>query len=141
MALALLLLLGQYGSGLFPDAPNTDGDAALQEEVEELLERRIDLNRASARELLVIPWLSPFLAYRIAAVRDSVGGFSKVEQLRQVPGMTAEAFDGLRPFLRFGRCERILTGRAVSRLGSDSLGNGIAGLRAFNRLEIQSSAV
>ena len=141
MALALLLLLGQFGSGLFPDAPNTEGDAALQEEVEELLEHRIDLNRVSARELLAIPWLNPFLAYRIAAVRDSVGGFSRAEQLRQVPGMTAEVFDGLRPFLRVGSHRRILTGRAVSRVGSDSLGNGMPGLRVFNRLELQSRAV
>jgi hypothetical protein len=55
MALALLFLLGQLGSELFPESPATEGDAAMQEQVERLLERQIDLNRTSARELLAIP--------------------------------------------------------------------------------------
>jgi len=71
MALALLLLLGQFGSGLFPESPTTEGDLALQEQVERVLERQIDINRATPHRLLAIPWLSPALAYSIVAVRDS----------------------------------------------------------------------
>ena len=141
MALALLLLIGQFGSGLFPESPATEGDAAMQEQVERLLERQIDLNSASARELLAIPWLNPFLAYRIAAVRDSVRRFASVEQLRQVPGMTAETFDALRPFLRIGGRRRTWTGSVVSRVGADSVGSGTVGLRSSNRLELRSSRV
>jgi hypothetical protein len=137
MALALLLLLGQFGSGLFPESPTTEGDAAMQEQVERLLERQIDLNRASARELLEIPWLNPFLAYRIVAVRDSVGRFSGVGQLLQVPGMSVETFEALRPFLRVGGSRQAWTGSIVSMAGADPLRGGTAGLRILNRLEAQ----
>jgi hypothetical protein len=138
MALALLLLLGQFGSGLFPESPTTEGDAAIQEQVDRLLERQIDINRASVSELLAIPWLNSFLAYKIVALRDSIGRFAGVEQLRHVPGMTAEAFDAIRPFLRTAAGQPVWTGRAVSRVGADSVGGGATGLRILNRLELQS---
>ena len=138
MALALLLLLGQFGSGLFPESPSTEADAALQEEVERLLERQIDINRTSVRGLLAIPWLRPVLAHNIIAFRDSMGGFGRIDQLRQVPGMTAETFDAIRPFLRTAGSRRPLTGRAVSRVGADSVGGGSAGLRTRNLLELRS---
>ena len=138
MALALLLLLGQFGSGLFPESPATEDDAAMQDQVERLLERRIDLNRASATGLLAIPWLDPWLAYRIVAARDSVGRFESVEQLRQVVGMTTEVFEAMRPFLRLGEVRRAWTGSVVSRFGTDSLRAGTVGLRLFNRFEFQA---
>ena len=141
MALALLLLLGQFGSGLFPESPATEDDAAMQEQVERLLERQIDINHASPQQLLAIPWLNPFLAYRMVAVRDSLGGFARVEQLRLVPGMTNETFDGIRPFLLIAGSRRPWTGRAVSRAGADSVGGGAAGLRFLNLLEFQSRDV
>lgn len=139
MALALLLVLGQFGSRLFPESPATEGDVAMQEQVERLLERQIDVNRASAPELLAIPWLNPFLAYRIVALRDSVGGFESLEQARQVPGMTEETFEALRPLLRVGGGRQDWTGSVVTRVGADSVGGGTTGLRSFNRLELRSS--
>jgi hypothetical protein len=141
MALALLLLLGQFGSGLFPDAPAAEGDAALQEEVERLLAHRIDLNRAPAREFLAVPWLNPFLAYHIVAVRESLGGFRSVEQLRDVPGMTDEVLACLRPFLRCDDVRPTLAGSVVSRTGTDSIGAGPSGFRLLNRLELSSGGL
>lgn len=132
---------GQFGAGLFPDSPTTEGDAAMQEQVERLLDRQIDINRASARELLAIPWLNPFLAYRIVAARDSVGRFASVDQLREMPGMTGETFEALRPFLRIGGRRQAWTGSVVSRVGADSVGGGTTGLRSFDRLELQSRRV
>lgn len=141
MALALLFLFGQLGSGLFPDSPSSEDDLAMQERVERLLERRIDINRASARELLVIPWLNPVLAYRIVAMRDSVGAFANPEQVRQVPGMTAGAFEAIRPFLRIGSPDPLWNGSMVSEAATDSLRAGTIGLRTLNRLELQSKGV
>ncbi|MBN2466500.1 helix-hairpin-helix domain-containing protein [candidate division WOR-3 bacterium] len=138
MALVLLFLLGQFGAGLFPESPVTEADAAMQEQVERLLERRIDVNRTSARGLLAIPWLSPFLASSIIAVRDSLGGFVEVRQLQHVPGMTASTLEAIRPFLRVGSTQRPWTGRIVSRAGIDSVGAGATGTRLLNRIELQS---
>ena len=138
MALALLLLLGEFGSGLFPESPTTEGDAAMQEQVERLLERQIDINRASARELLAIPWLNPFLAYRIIVARDSTGRFVSVEQLCQASGMTSETFEAIRPFLRLGSRQQAWAGSVVSRAAIDSVGVGSLGPRVFNRVELRS---
>jgi hypothetical protein len=138
MALALLLAIGQFGSGLFPESPATEADAAMQEQVERLLERQIDINRTTVRGLLEVPWLSPALACDILAARDSLGGFSEVGQLQQVPGMTAATFEAIRPFLRIGSGQRQWTGRFVSRAGVDSVGTGMAEARMLNRLELRS---
>jgi hypothetical protein len=138
MALALLLLLGQFGSGLFPESPSTEADAALQEEVEWLLERQIDISRTSVQGLLAIPWLSPVLAHNIIAFRDSLDGFGRIGQLRQVPGMTAETFEAIRPFLRIGSSRGAWSARDVSRAGLDSVGAGATGTRMLNRLEFRS---
>jgi hypothetical protein len=138
MALALLLLFGQFGSGFFPESPTTEDDVALQEQIERLLEQRIDINRSSAREMLAIPWLSPFLAYRIVAVRNSLGSYASVEQLRVVPGMTAETFDALRPFLRISGRRQTWNGSVVSRAAADSVGSGSGGLEMLDRLELRS---
>ena len=135
MALALLLLFGQFGSGFFPESPQTEGDAALQAEVERLLERQMDINRASFRDLLAIPWLNPFLAHGIIVTRDSLGGFSHLEQVRTVAGMTDETFATIRPFLKIGRGSPTWVGSAVSKVGTDSAAGGFAGLRVLNRFE------
>jgi hypothetical protein len=141
MALVLLFFFGQFGTGFFPESPGTEGDAAMQEQVERLLEHKIDLNRTSARRLLAIPWLSPVLAYSIVAVRDSLGGFDAVGQLQQVPGMTASTLEAIRPFVRVGSTQRTWASRFVSRAGIDSLGSGVTGTGVLNRLEFQSGRV
>jgi len=134
----VLLLLGQFGSGLFPESPATEGDAAVQEQVERLLEHQIDINRASAGELLAIPWLNPCLAYRIVAARESVGRFAGLQQLRQVQGMTEETYEALRPFLRTSGSRRAWTGSVVARAATDSVEAGAGGMKLFNRLDLRS---
>ncbi len=48
---------------------------------------RIDLNRAGAAELQVLPGIGPALAERIVADRGSNGPFASVEDLSRVPGV------------------------------------------------------
>jgi len=141
MALVLLLLLGQFGSALFPDSPGTEGDAALQEEVERLLEQKLDINRSSGRDLLAIPWLNPALAFRVVAVRESAGAYRSEDQLHGVPGMTAEVLEALRPFLRVGSNRPGWAGGVIVRAETDSVGDGASGLRLLNRFEFQSTNV
>jgi len=47
----------------------------------------VDLDRATAREIEVLPWVGPALARRIVANRDSFGPFGSVEALGRVKGM------------------------------------------------------
>ncbi len=77
----------------------TENETVLLEEAEVLRRHPLDVNRVTVDELLAIPWLSPLLACRIVAVRDSVGRFQSLDALRIVPGMTEEWYEAIVPFL------------------------------------------
>lgn len=57
---------------------------------------RLDLNRASARELESLPGIGAVMAQRVIAFRESVGGFRTVEDLREVKGIGAKKIDRLK---------------------------------------------
>jgi competence protein ComEA len=57
---------------------------------------RLDLNRASIDELETLPGIGTVLAQRVIAFRDSVGGFQKIEDLREVKGIGAKKYDRLK---------------------------------------------
>lgn len=56
----------------------------------------ISLNTASVAELETLPDVGPVLAGRIVAHRDSIGGFTSVEQLLEVDGIGDKTFAALR---------------------------------------------
>jgi len=47
----------------------------------------VDLDRATEREIEVLPWVGPALARRIVASRDSFGSFGSIEALGRVKGV------------------------------------------------------
>jgi competence protein ComEA len=47
----------------------------------------VDLDRATEREIEVLPWVGPALARRIVANRDSFGPFGSIEALGRVKGV------------------------------------------------------
>ena len=51
--------------------------------------RTVDLDRATEREIDVLPWIGPALASRIVANRDSFGPFGSLEALGRVKGVGA----------------------------------------------------
>lgn len=56
----------------------------------------LDLNRAKAGELEALPGIGAVLAQRVIAFRESLGGFGKIEDLREVKGIGAKKFDQLK---------------------------------------------
>jgi competence protein ComEA len=56
----------------------------------------LNLNTASVVELETLPDVGPVLAGRIVAHRDSIGGFTTVEQLLEVDGIGDKTFATLR---------------------------------------------
>ena len=56
----------------------------------------LDLNRAKAVELEALPGIGAVLAQRVIAFRESLGGFRKIEDLRDVKGIGAKKFDRLK---------------------------------------------
>lgn len=57
---------------------------------------RIDINRASAAELNVLPGIGPRLAERIVADREARGPFSDLDDLQRVGGIGPRTVDGIR---------------------------------------------
>ena len=62
---------------------------------------RIDVNRASASELVRLPGIGPSLAGRILADRDQHGGFPSPEALLRVRGIGPKTLERIRGFLSF----------------------------------------
>ncbi|WP_449279886.1 helix-hairpin-helix domain-containing protein [Leucobacter sp. GX0328] len=56
----------------------------------------VDLNAATAAELETLPRVGPALSQRILEWREANGGFTAVDQLREVSGIGEKTFDGLR---------------------------------------------
>jgi competence ComEA-like helix-hairpin-helix protein len=60
---------------------------------------RIDLNRATAAELELLPGIGPMAAERIVAFRAQIGGYRHVEELSRVKGIGEKTLARLRPLV------------------------------------------
>ena len=60
----------------------------------------LSLNAATVQQLDALPGVGPVLAQRIVAFRDQHGGFSSIDQLRQVSGFGERRLQDLRALLR-----------------------------------------
>ena len=63
----------------------------------------VDLNLAGRAELDCLPGIGPARADSILAVRSRRGGFRSVDDLREVPGVSARLLEGLRTRVTVGR--------------------------------------
>lgn len=64
--------------------------------VDWLRKHRVSLNRASTRQLQQLPGIGPAMADRILEYRKTSGGFSTLEDLKNVTGIGPKRFDALR---------------------------------------------
>jgi competence protein ComEA len=60
----------------------------------------LDVNTATADELVQLPGVGPGLAQRILDYRQQYGPFQTVDDLQNVPGIGPSKFDRLAPFVR-----------------------------------------
>jgi competence protein ComEA len=60
----------------------------------------IDLNRATATDLVAVPGIGPVLAHRIVMYREKHGPFLKVEDLEKVAGFGKKKVGKVKPFLK-----------------------------------------
>lgn len=63
---------------------------------------RVDLNRATVRELALLPHVGDVTAERIAALRESLGGFEDIRQLLDVEGIGEESLADIAPYVFAG---------------------------------------
>ncbi len=60
---------------------------------------RVDINLADESDLRGVPGIGPILAQRIVAHRNCVGGFKRLEELKEVSGIRENKFASLSRFL------------------------------------------
>lgn len=78
------------------------GAASRQHEIGAISEGMVDLNRATAAQLELLPGIGPASAARIVAYREQIGGFRSVDELDGVSGIGSRTMERLRPLLRVG---------------------------------------
>lgn len=64
-----------------------------------ILGRPIPLNRAAAEDLDRLPGIGPGLARRIVAYRETRGGFSSLDELKEVSGIKEKTFEKIKGYL------------------------------------------
>jgi ethanolamine utilization protein EutM len=64
---------------------------------------QVDVNAASAEELVVLPGIGPALARRIVAYREEHGAFASVDQLKEVKGISESLLAALGDRLTVGK--------------------------------------
>lgn len=64
-----------------------------------LPEGKININTASEKDLQKLPKVGPAMAKKIVEYRNSVKSFKTVEELRNVKGIGAKIFEGLKPYV------------------------------------------
>lgn len=106
---AAFLLAGYHAAGTVPTGADTgagrsDGqDGAVGQEwgrskrVRPLL--AVDINRASAEELAILPGIGPVAAAAIVESRRADGPFSVVGDLERVHGIGPKTIEAVRPYL------------------------------------------
>ncbi|WP_433439785.1 helix-hairpin-helix domain-containing protein [Nonomuraea sp. CA-141351] len=83
------IVVGAAAGQAIPGSPITDPATAV-----------LDLNSATTAQLEQLPGVGEVLAARIIEFRDSHGGFTTVEQLREVSGIGPRKFDELKARVR-----------------------------------------
>ena len=132
LALCLVLLSASPEAELFEDDVTLPKTYTWTELLAELRGQPLDLNAATAGQLQQLPWLTLHLAQAIVAHRDSIGGFSSINELLAVPGIDASLVESVRPYLRVLRTRSPVRVLGTLRAGVEDL----AGLSEFTSADV-----
>jgi hypothetical protein len=132
LLLALALLVASPEAELFEDDITLPRDYTWTEFLSQLRDNPLDLNRATAAELLQLPWLTPAIVGRLVARRAQAGRFRSTRELAGIEGIDSSVIDEIQPYVRvINRPSESKTGEMV-RVRNDSLSR----FRAFTRYSL-----
>ncbi len=108
VTLALALLVGASAPALGLSERLMSGERLLGMRPALVLAARpaLNLNTASAEELIELPGIGESKAAAILALRKERGGFRSVDELLDVKGIGPKALEKLRPHVKLGKASR-----------------------------------
>jgi hypothetical protein len=108
LLLSIVLIVG-FSSAMIAQQPEIEQFLEQQKEysdisdlldmLAELEQSPLDLNKATAQQLAVLPWISDVMASAIIQYRDQVGSFKSIEDLAQVENFDPDLVLILRNYL------------------------------------------
>jgi len=60
----------------------------------------VDINMATAQQLMELPGMDHLIPYRVIKFRDKLGGFLRVEQVKETYGMSDSVYQSILPYLK-----------------------------------------
>jgi competence protein ComEA len=82
-----------------PRATTASGNESVNASPEYLAKHPLNLNRARAEQLEILPGIGPSLAQKIVDYREQNGGFKSVDDLDNVSGIGPKKLEALRPLV------------------------------------------
>ncbi len=79
--------------------PSASALRSTKPSTEWLARHKVNLNRANRTQLELLPGIGPGMAQRILSYRKDRGGFTSIEDLKNVSGIGAKRFAALRDFI------------------------------------------
>jgi len=107
------------------DAYLVNGDVNVDCYDEDPLYGRLDINTATAEELMTLPGINRSTATNVVTYRAHIGGFRKVEDVALVPGVGATRFSHLRAEIYVGDSSLPPPSTTLRRSGSSATSSGI----------------
>lgn len=90
--------LGVVESEKSENAKNEIIENNINKEVDPDLPLLLDINLADSIELQAIRGIGPAFSSRIIRFRNILGGFTSIEQLKEVYGLTEETYEAIKPY-------------------------------------------
>ena len=96
---ALIVCFGVLGGWFFMQKAESVAFGDVDRAVTREFAFQIDLNRAGANEIAVLPGVGKILAERIVDYRDRRGRIASVEELLEINGIGKKVLEKFRPYL------------------------------------------